>query len=290
MRSDCSCSAAPSSSPRTRNRCGSSSSRSALRRLGIALVGNVPNSILLGRWFGPRLPTAMAVVYSAMGGRRPAAAAGLAAPDRPYRLARGLSVVRHHRAVPCGAADAAAVAAVRDRLAARRAEGAGRGRRRRLDAWQRHAPSRLLGAVLDLLLHRGRHVRHFRADRCLSDRCRLPSAAGSDRLGLFRRRADLRHGQRVHARRHHRPPAVGAAQLRHLDSRDLLPVADAVVSELLAADRVRHLLRQHDRFARPVDHGDRAEILSAASGSARSLARSRSAAGSARPSAHGAAA
>src|SRR5436305_14420992 len=33
--------------------------------LGIALIGNVPNSILLGRWFGPRLPTAMAVVYSA---------------------------------------------------------------------------------------------------------------------------------------------------------------------------------------------------------------------------------
>jgi MFS family permease len=36
--------------------------------IGIALIGNVPNSILLGRWFGPRLPTAMAVVYSAMGG------------------------------------------------------------------------------------------------------------------------------------------------------------------------------------------------------------------------------
>jgi MFS family permease len=35
---------------------------------GAALIGNVPNSILLGRWFGPRLPTAMAVVYSAMGG------------------------------------------------------------------------------------------------------------------------------------------------------------------------------------------------------------------------------
>ena len=34
----------------------------------IALIGNVPNSILLGRWFGPRLSTAMAVVYSAMGG------------------------------------------------------------------------------------------------------------------------------------------------------------------------------------------------------------------------------
>jgi len=35
--------------------------------LGIALIGNVPNSILLGRWFGPKLTTAMAVVYSATG-------------------------------------------------------------------------------------------------------------------------------------------------------------------------------------------------------------------------------
>jgi MFS family permease len=34
---------------------------------GIACIGNVPNSIMLGRWFGPRLPTAMAVVYSATG-------------------------------------------------------------------------------------------------------------------------------------------------------------------------------------------------------------------------------
>ena len=35
--------------------------------IGVAFIGNVPNSILLGRWFGPRLPTAMAVVYSANG-------------------------------------------------------------------------------------------------------------------------------------------------------------------------------------------------------------------------------
>jgi MFS family permease len=34
---------------------------------GVACIGNVPNSILLGRWFGRRLPTAMAVVYSAAG-------------------------------------------------------------------------------------------------------------------------------------------------------------------------------------------------------------------------------
>jgi len=35
--------------------------------LGIALIGQVPNAIMLGRWFGPRLPTAMAIVYSATG-------------------------------------------------------------------------------------------------------------------------------------------------------------------------------------------------------------------------------
>src|SRR6476659_4791638 len=35
--------------------------------LGIAFIGNVPNSILLARWFGPRLPPAMAIVYSATG-------------------------------------------------------------------------------------------------------------------------------------------------------------------------------------------------------------------------------
>ena len=35
--------------------------------IGIAFIGNVPNSILLGRWFGPRLPTAMAIVHSAAG-------------------------------------------------------------------------------------------------------------------------------------------------------------------------------------------------------------------------------
>jgi MFS family permease len=34
---------------------------------GVACLGTVPNSILLGRWFGRRLPTAMAVVYSANG-------------------------------------------------------------------------------------------------------------------------------------------------------------------------------------------------------------------------------
>jgi len=34
---------------------------------GVASIGTVPNSILVGRWFGPRLPTALAVVYSGAG-------------------------------------------------------------------------------------------------------------------------------------------------------------------------------------------------------------------------------
>ena len=33
----------------------------------VACIGNVPNALLLGRWFGKRLPTAMSVVYSATG-------------------------------------------------------------------------------------------------------------------------------------------------------------------------------------------------------------------------------
>lgn len=35
--------------------------------LAAACLGNVTSSLLLARWFGPRLPTAMAVIYSAMG-------------------------------------------------------------------------------------------------------------------------------------------------------------------------------------------------------------------------------
>lgn len=34
---------------------------------GLACLGTVPHSVLLGRWYGPRLPSAMAVVYSATG-------------------------------------------------------------------------------------------------------------------------------------------------------------------------------------------------------------------------------
>ena len=86
---------------------------------GIACIGNVPNSILLGRWFGKRLTTAMAVVYSATG-------AGVlimlpvADPDRPFRLARRLPVLRGRGPVAAVAAAFPAVAAVRRWLRASR--------------------------------------------------------------------------------------------------------------------------------------------------------------------------
>ena len=108
--------------------------------------------------------------------RHPGAAAGVAAPDRPDRLARRLPVVRHRGAVPAAAAAGAAVAAVRHRLAAHRRQERCGVRRQWLDAGQRDAPPRLLGAVLYLLLHRGGDVRDHGADRRLSDRRRISAA------------------------------------------------------------------------------------------------------------------
>ena len=95
--------------------------------------------------------------------RRADPAAGVAAPDRSYRLARRLSDFRRRRAVPAGAAVAAAVAAVLHRLAASSP-------RRPIadfvdEGWtlaERDAPPRVLGAVLDLLLHRDRRCTRSR--------------------------------------------------------------------------------------------------------------------------------
>ena len=195
------------------------------------MIGQVPNAILLGRWFGPRLPTAMAILYSATGagilvllplsqvlidriGWRDAyqwfgaVALCLMVPLLllPWRLFASGSPHVTRKADPAFVDDA---------------------------GWTLHErdPSpRLLGAVLDLLLHGGRDVRDHGADRRLSDRCRLPAAAGGDRLGLFRHRAAVRHARHLHPRRPDRPPAVGAVQLRRLDRRDHSALADPVLS------------------------------------------------------------
>ena len=70
--------------------------------LGIALIGNVPNSILLGRWFGPAAADRDGDRLFGDRRRHPGAAAGVASPDRPHRMARRLSAVRHRsRSVCC---------------------------------------------------------------------------------------------------------------------------------------------------------------------------------------------
>ena len=89
--------------------------------------------------------------------RHPGAAAGVAAPDRPDRLARRLPAVRRRRARACccrscccrgGCSPPARRTSSRKPIRDFR--------RQRLDACERDAPPRLLGAVLHLLLHRGR--------------------------------------------------------------------------------------------------------------------------------------
>ena len=153
--------------------------------IGVAFVGNVPNSILLGRWFGPRLPTAMAFVYSAMGAGVLVLlpASQLLIDHIGWRGAYQLfGVIVLCLLLPLVAA---AMAVDRRRLAAYRQKGQPRIRRGRLDARQRDTPSRILGAVLDLLLHGGGDVRDFRADRRLSDRRGIPAAARPQPHGAF---------------------------------------------------------------------------------------------------------
>lgn len=134
--------------------------------------------------------------------------------------------------------------------------------RRRLDAGQRHASSCLLGAVLDILLHCGRHVRALGTDRRLSGRCRLSAAAGRHRVGIQWRGAAVRHARRHLARRRDRPPPLGAVQLRDVDHRHWPALASEIISQCLAAHRIRRDVRQHDRLARSADHRNRDENLS----------------------------
>ena len=181
-----------------RRRSGNSSFRASgsCVGIGIAFIGNVPNSILLGRWFGPRLPTAMAVVYSATG-----AGVLVLLPASQILIDHlgwrdAYQIVRHRRAVPAGAAAAAAVAAVRHRLAACRAEEptpVSSTRAGRCRAPCATTPSGRCSRPSSS--RRSAMYAHHGADRRLSDRCRLPAAAGGDRLGLFRRRAVVRHAR-----------------------------------------------------------------------------------------------
>ena len=130
--------------------------------IGIALIGNVPNSILLGRWFGPRLPTAMAIVYSATGaGILVLLPASQLLIDRiGWRDAyQWFGIVALCLLLPLLLLPWRLFATGSPHIAQKDRH---RLRRQWLDAGERDAPPRLLGAVLDLLLHRGRRCTRSR--------------------------------------------------------------------------------------------------------------------------------
>ena len=235
--------------------------------LGIALIGNVPNSILLGRWFGPRLPTAMAMVYSATGaGMLVLLPASQVLIDQigwrdAYQL---FGIVALCLLVPLLLLPWRLFAAGSPHVVQ---EDRRRFRRQRLDACRARCAttpsgrcSRPSSSPRSAMYAITAQIVAYLIDAGFPPLQAATAWGFSGVVLLFGMLGDL------HARRHHRPPAVGAVQLRDLDRRHLPALAVAVVSELLAADRLRHLLRQHDRLARAADHGDRAEDLSRRAG------------------------
>ena len=167
------------------------------------------------------------------------AAAGLAAPDRPDRLARRLPAVRHRGAVPAAAAAAAAVAAVRQgspHIARKPTPSFVDNGWTLGSAMRHHAFWALFSTFFFTAVAM---YAHHRADRRLSDRCRISAAAGGDRLGIFRRRAAVRH-----ARHLARSTAIIGRRPSVLFSYGVSIVGIillwliAILSELLAADRL----------------------------------------------------
>ena len=156
--------------------------------LGIALIGNVPNSILLGRWFGPRLPTAMAILYSATGaGILVLLPASQLLIDRigwrdAYQL---FGIVALCLLLPLLVLPWRLFATGSPHIA-RKADadfvdnGWTLGSAMRHHAFWALFSTFFFTAVGD--------VRDHGADRRLSDRRRISAAAGGDRLGLFRHR------------------------------------------------------------------------------------------------------
>ena len=204
--------------------------------IGIALIGNVPNSILLGRWFGPRLPTAMAVVYSATGagvsvllpasqilidhvGWRDAyqwfgiVALCLLVPlivlpwrlfaaGSPHVVQEGDTRTSSTTAGPCRARCATTPS----------------GRCSRRSSSPRSAMYAITAQIVAYLIDAG------------FPPLQAATAWGFSGVVLLFGMLGI-----IDARRHHRPPAVGAVQLRRLDRRHHPALAAAILSELLAA-------------------------------------------------------
>jgi MFS family permease len=222
---------------------------------GITSIGTVPNSILLGRWFGQRLPTAMAVVYSAGGAGvlmlLPVSQllidhVGWRGAYQVFGEAVLLLLVpllllpwKRFTAGSPALGKAAAADLLDDSWTLRRAI-------RHHTFWGLFSTFFFTWDVLNLGAGRG-----------LSRRYRIFAAASCDNMGIQRRGPAVRHVLDYLARRHHRPPPFGVVQLCPLDFRNSDALAVKKLSQRMVVDRIRGLVRRHDRLARAADLGDR---------------------------------
>ena len=229
--------------------------------LGIAFIGNVPNSILLGRWFGPRLPTAMAILYSATGaGVLILLPASQILIDHigwreAYEIFGGAALflllpllLLPWRLFSTGSPHLAKSAA---------ADFADEGWTL-LRAMRHHAFWALFSTFFFTAV--GMYAIAPQIVAYLID-AGFPPLQAATAWGFQRHRAAVWHAGRQLARRHHRPKAVGIVQLRGFDRRDFAVLAAAMVSQHLDTGRICPVFWQHDRLTRPAAHGNRDEAI-----------------------------
>ena len=234
--------------------------------IGIAFIGNVPNSILLGRWFGPRLPTAMAILYSATG-----AGVLILLPASQLLIDhvgwRGayqifgcvvLLLLLPLLVLPWRLFSTGSPHVAKKTDPDFVDEGWTLG-----SAMRHHAFWALFATFFFTAV--GMYAIAAQIVAYLIDAGFPPlqaaTAWGFSGVVLLFGMLGVTSLDSIIGRR----PSV-LAQLCDFDHRHHPALAHSVVSELLAADRFCDLLRQHDRLARPVADGDRHENLSRRAG------------------------